>query len=180
MAITATHIAAATAAIVWSAIEWIKFGKPSLIGTVTGVIAGLATVTPASGFVGPMGGLILGAAGGFICFYGVQLIKHKFKIDDSLDVFAVHGVGGILGSILVAVLATGMFGGNGLADGVTASGQLVTQAIGVGATVVWSGIATFVIVKIVGMLTGSIRVSEDQEVEGLDLAAHGERGYDLR
>jgi Amt family ammonium transporter len=180
MAITATHIAAATAAIVWSAIEWIKFGKPSLIGTVTGVIAGLATVTPASGFVGPMGGLILGAAGGFICFYGVQLIKHKFKIDDSLDVFAVHGVGGILGSILVAVLATGMFGGNGLADGVTASGQLVTQAIGVGATVVWSGIATFVICKIVGMLTGGIRVSEDQEVEGLDLAAHGERGYDLR
>jgi Amt family ammonium transporter len=179
MAIMATHIAAATAAIVWSAIEWIKFGKPSVVGAVTGVIAGLATVTPASGFVGPMGGLILGAVGGFVCFYAVQAVKFRFKIDDSLDVFAVHGVGGILGSLLVAVLALGAFGGNGLAEGQTAGGQLSVQALAVGVTLVWSAVLTFIIVKVTGVLTGGLRVSQDQEIEGLDLAAHGERGYDL-
>lgn len=179
MAIMATHIAAATAAIVWSAIEWIKFGKPSVVGAVTGVIAGLATVTPASGFVGPMGGLILGAVGGFVCFYAVQAVKFRFKIDDSLDVFAVHGVGGILGSLLVAVLALGAFGGNGLAEGQTAGGQLSVQALAVGVTLVWSAVLTFIIVKVTGVLTGGLRVSQEQEIEGLDLAAHGERGYDL-
>ena len=179
MAIMATHIAAATAAIVWSAIEWIKFGKPSVVGAVTGVIAGLATVTPASGFVGPMGGLILGAVGGFVCFYAVQAVKFRFKIDDSLDVFAVHGVGGVLGSLLVAVLALGAFGGNGLAEGQTAGGQLSVQALAVGVTLVWSAVLTFIIVKVTGVLTGGLRVSQEQEIEGLDLAAHGERGYDL-
>lgn len=180
MAIFATHIAAATAAIVWSAIEWIKFGKPSVVGAVTGVIAGLATVTPASGFVGPMGGLILGAAGGFICFYAVQAVKFRFKIDDSLDVFAVHGVGGILGSLLVAVLALGAFGGNGLAEGQTAGGQLGVQALAVGVTLVWSAVFTFIIVKVTGALTGGLRVTQDQEITGIDLASHGETGYDLR
>ncbi len=180
MAIFATHLAAATAAIVWSAIEWVKFGKPSLVGAVTGVIAGLATVTPASGFIGPIGGVILGAGGGFLCFYAVQLVKNTFKIDDSLDVFAVHGVGGILGSLLVAVLATASFGGPGLSEGQTIGGQLSVQAIGVIATVIWSIVATFIILKVAGALTGGIRVPNDDEVEGLDLAAHGERGYDLR
>ena len=180
MAIFATHLAAATAAIVWSAIEWVKFGKPSLGGAVTGVIAGLATVTPASGFIGPIGGVILGAGGGFLCFYAVQLVKNTFKIDDSLDVFAVHGVGGILGSLLVAVLATASFGGPGLSEGQTIGGQLSVQAIGVIATVIWSIVATFIILKVAGALTGGIRVPNDDEVEGLDLAAHGERGYDLR
>jgi Amt family ammonium transporter len=180
MAIMATHIAASTAAIVWSAIEWIKFGKPSLVGAVTGVIAGLATVTPASGFVGPLGGLILGAAGGCLCFFAVQAVKFRFKIDDSLDVFAVHGVGGILGSLLVAVLALGAFGGGGLAEGQTAGGQLGVQAVGVLVTVVWSGVFTFIIIKVAGALTGGLRVSQEEEIEGLDLISHGETGYDLR
>ncbi len=179
MAIMATHIAAATAAIVWSAIEWIKFGKPSVVGAVTGIIAGLATVTPASGFVGPMGGLILGAAGGFVCFYLVQIVKFCLKIDDSLDVFAVHGIGGIMGSLLVAVLALGAFGGGGLADGQTVGGQLGVQALGVVVTLVWSAVFTFIIVKVTGALTGGLRVSQDEEITGIDLASHGERGYDL-
>ena len=179
MAIAATHIAAATAGMVWMIIEWVKFGKPSLVGAVTGVIAGLATVTPASGFVGPMGGLILGVAAAVVCFYAVQLIKHKMKIDDSLDVFAVHGVGGILGSLMVSALALAAFGGGGLAEGQTVVGQLGVQALGVGVTLVWSAALTVVILKITGLLTGGLRVDEDQEIEGLDLASHGERGYDL-
>ena len=124
--------------------------------------------------------MILGAGGGFLCFYAVQLVKNTFKIDDSLDVFAVHGVGGILGSLLVAVLATASFGGPGLSEGQTIGGQLSVQAIGVIATVIWSIVATFIILKVAGALTGGIRVPNDDEVEGLDLAAHGERGYDLR
>jgi ammonium transporter, Amt family len=179
MAIAATHIAAATAGMVWMIIEWVKFGKPSLVGAVTGVIAGLATVTPASGFVGPMGGLILGVAAAIVCFYAVQLVKHKLAIDDSLDVFAVHGVGGILGSLLVSFLALAVFGGGGLAEGQTAVGQLGVQAIGVGVTLVWSAVVTLIILKVVRAMTGGLRVSEDQEIEGLDLASHGERGYDL-
>jgi ammonium transporter, Amt family len=179
MAIAATHIAAATAGMVWMIIEWVKFGKPSLVGAVTGVIAGLATVTPASGFVGPMGGLILGVAAAIVCFYAVQLVKHSLKIDDSLDVFAVHGVGGILGSLLVSFLALAVFGGGGLAEGQTAVGQLGVQAIGVGVTLVWSAVVTLIILKVVRVMTGGLRVSEDQEIEGLDLASHGERGYDI-
>ncbi|MCA8927504.1 MAG: ammonium transporter [Alphaproteobacteria bacterium] len=179
MAIAATHIAAATAALTWSAIEWVKFGKPSVVGAVTGVIAGLATVTPASGFVGPMGGLILGLAAGFVCFYAVQIMKFSLKLDDSLDVFAVHGVGGILGSLLLSVLALAAFGGRGLAEGQTAIGQLGVQAVGVGVTLIWSAGLTFLIVKVTGALTGGLRVTEEQEIEGLDLAYHGERGYDI-
>jgi Amt family ammonium transporter len=179
MAIAATHIAAATTAIAWMAIEWIKFGKPSLVGAVTGVIAGLATVTPASGFIGPMGGLLLGLTAGIVCFYAVQIVKFSLKIDDSLDVFAVHGVGGILGSLLVSVLALAAFGGGGLADGQTVGGQLGVQALGVGVTLIWSAGFTFLILKITGALTGGLRVTEEQEIEGLDLASHGETGYDL-
>ena len=179
MAIAATHIAAATAALTWMAIEWIKFGKPSMIGAVTGVIAGLATVTPASGFVGPMGGLILGFFAGIFCFWGVQIVKNALHIDDSLDVFAVHGIGGILGSLLVSVLALDAFGGGGLAEGQTAVGQLGVQALAVGVTLVWSVGFTFLILKVTGVLTGGLRVSEDQEIEGLDLASHGERSYDI-
>lgn len=179
MAIMATHIAAATAALTWSAIEWIKFGKPSLVGAVTGVIAGLATVTPASGFVGPMGGLLLGLAAGIVCFYAVQIVKSSLKIDDSLDVFAVHGVGGILGSLLVSVLALAAFGGGGLADGQTVGGQLGVQALGVAVTVVWSAGFTFLILKVTGALTGGLRVTEEEEIQGLDIASHGESGYDI-
>ena len=180
MAIVATHISAATAGIVWSQIEWIKFGKPSLVGTVTGVIAGLATVTPASGFVGPFGGLILGALAGTICFFAVDFVKERLNIDDSLDVFAVHGVGGILGTLLVALLAVGALGGNGVSvESGNIGAQVGVQAIGLLATAAWAAIATFIIVKITGVLTGGLRVNEEDELTGLDLATHGERAYDL-
>ena len=179
MAIVATHIAAASAALVWLTIEWIRFGKTSLIGTVTGVIAGLATITPASGFVGPIGALLLGLAAGLACFFAAELVKRIWKIDDSLDVFAVHGVGGMLGTLLVALLATSALGGDGLAQGVTIGKQLGVQAVGLVATVVWSVSVTFVIVRIASALVGGLRVDEEDELVGLDLAAHGERGYDL-
>ena len=179
MAIAVTHISASSAAIVWSIIEWVKFGKPSLVGAVTGVIAGLATITPASGFVGPGGALILGVAAGVICFFATQLVKRVWRIDDSLDVFAVHGVGGIGGSLLVAVLAVTALGGSGLAESMTIAKQLGVQAIGVAAVVAWSGFFTFLIIKASGALTGGLRVSEDDEQTGLDIAAHAERGYHL-
>ena len=179
MAIAVTHIAATTAAISWSIVEWFKFGKPSLVGAVTGVIAGLATITPASGFVGPGGALILGATAGVVCFFATQLVKRIWRIDDSLDVFAVHGVGGIGGSLLVAVLAGTALGGSGLAEGVTIAKQLGVQAIGVAVTVAWSGFFTYLIIKASGALTGGLRVSDDDEQTGLDLADHGERGYHL-
>ena len=180
MAITATHLAAASAVIVWSAIEWIKLGKPSLVGAVTGAIAGLATVTPASGFVGPIGGVILGALAGLVCFFAVGIVKERLKIDDSLDVFAVHGVGGILGTLLVSVLAVAAFGGGGLlvASG-TIVAQLGVQALGVVVVIAWAAVLTFIIVKVTGMLTGGLRVSAQDEEQGLDLAFHGERGYDI-
>jgi Amt family ammonium transporter len=176
MAITATHLSAAAASLVWAGLEWLRFGKPSLIGLVTGCIAGLASVTPASGFIGPIGGLLLGVAGAAICFAAVSLIKFRFKIDDSLDVFAVHGVGGILGTLAVAFLALPAFGGLGLADGMTAGSQFGVQAIATVATVVWSVLASVVILLVVRALVG-LRVSTDDEIEGLDVTAHGERSY---
>jgi len=178
MAIAVTHISAATAAIVWSLIEWARFGKPSLVGAVTGIIAGLATITPASGFVGPIGALIIGASAGAVCFYAVGAVKNVFKIDDSLDVFAVHGVGGILGTLLLAPLAALSLGGVGQADGVSWTGQLSVQAIGVVVTLIWSAIATVIIVTVTRGIAG-LRVSEEDETTGLDLPEHGERGYDI-
>ena len=176
MALLVTHIAAATAALVWMFIEWIRFGRPSLVGIVTGMVAGLASVTPASGFIGVPGGLILGLAGGSACYIAVDLIRVRLKIDDSLDVFAVHGVGGVLGSLLVAWLALPAFGGLGLADGVTAGNQFMVQLGSVGITVLWTGIASYVILKLINMITG-LRVEQQDEIEGLDLSQHGERGY---
>ncbi|MGB2164091.1 MAG: ammonium transporter [Candidatus Puniceispirillaceae bacterium] len=176
MALLVTHIAAATASLVWMFIEWFRFGRPSLVGIVTGMVAGLATVTPASGFVGIPGGLILGLAGGVACYVAVDLIRVRLKIDDSLDVFAVHGVGGVLGSLLVAYLALPAFGGLGLADGVTAGGQFMVQLSSVAVTVLWTGIASYVILKIIGAVIG-LRVDQQDEIEGLDLSQHGERGY---
>ena len=164
MAIAVTHLAAVSAAIVWSAIEWKKHGKPSLVGAVTGVIAGLATVTPASGFIGPVGGLILGAVSGVLCYLAVDLVKAKWKIDDSLDVFAVHGVGGVLGTLLVAVLAVDGLGGVGVSvSNGNVGTQLGVQALGVLATLAWSGGLTFIIVKVVARLTGGLRVSAEDE-----------------
>ena len=176
MAILVTHISASVASLVWMVIEWKKFGRPSLVGIVTGMVAGLATVTPASGFIGIPGAIILGLVGGYFCYVAVDIIRNRLKIDDSLDVFAVHGVGGIIGSLLVAVLATDTFSGAGLAEGVSVSSQFGVQAISVLITVAWTAIASFIILKIVSAVTG-LRVDEQTEIEGLDLSQHGERGY---
>ena len=178
MAMLATHLSAASASLVWLVIEKIRFGKPSVVGLVTGTIAGLATITPASGTVGPLGGVILGLAGGVICYYAVDLIKFKLKIDDSLDVLAVHGVGGATGTLLVAVLASVGTGGTGLADGMSIGGQLSVQAIGVIATAIWSVVATVLIVFVTRAIIG-LRVDEQEEIEGLDYAHHGETSYRL-
>ena len=176
MALLVTHISAAVASLVWMVIEWRKFGRPSVVGIATGMVAGLATVTPASGFIGVPGGIILGLAGGYTCYVAVDIIRGKLGIDDSLDVFAVHGVGGILGSLLVAVLATDTFAGMGLAEGMTVGGQLMVQAKSVVITVLWTAVASYAILKIAGMF-GGLRVDEEAELEGLDLSQHGERGY---
>ena len=176
MAILVTHISAATAALVWMIIEWKRFGKPSLIGVVTGMVAGLATITPASGYVGVPGGLILGLSGGILCYLAVDFIRGKLQIDDSLDVFAVHGVGGILGSLLVAFLATSTFSGLGLADGQTAGAQFLIQFKGTALTVAWTAIFTYLILKLTAFFT-PLRVDEEEEIEGLDLRSHGEKGY---
>ena len=177
MAMTVTHISAATASLVWMAIEWIKFGRPSLVGMVTGTIAGLATITPGSGFVGPMGALVYGLAAGVICFYAVQIIKQTLKFDDSLDVFAVHGVGGVLGTLLAAPFAATALGGMGLPDGMTIASQFVVQLTGVAATVVWAGLVSLIILIVIRALIG-LRVSDEHENEGLDVTSHGEHAYD--
>ena len=178
MAMAATHISAATASLVWMITEWVRFGKPSLIGTVTGTIAGLATITPASGFVGPFGALVIGAAAGFICFVAVQVVKQKLKIDDSLDVFAVHGVGGMMGTMLAAILVLPALGGMGLAEGMTVGKALGVQLIGIVAAVIWTGGVSWVLVKVCLALVG-LRVEREDEIEGLDITSHGERGYEI-
>ncbi len=176
-AIMNTHLAACAAAISWLVVERIKIGKPTSIGIVTGAIAGLATVTPAAGYIGPMGAIILGVLGGIICFYAVLLIKQKLHIDDSLDVFAVHGVGGIMGSLIMPVFILEGLGGPGFEQGGLVQ-QLVGQLIGVGATIIWTALWTvgiaFILTYVVPM-----RVDEEAEHDGLDLASHGERGWDL-
>ena len=174
MAIVATHVSACVAGIVWGAVEWIRFGRPSMIGVVTGVVAGLATVTPASGFVGPAGGLVLGAAGSLVCFYAVHLVKGQLKIDDSLDVFAVHGVGGILGILLVSVLASPALGGGGFPAGHGIGEQLGVQLLGLAAVVIWSGAVSLGLLWVVNRLVG-LRASDIAIEDGLDLAEHGER-----
>ncbi len=179
MAMLVTHISAATAAFTWLSIEWLKYGKPSALGAVTGMVAGLGTITPASGFVGPGGALIIGLLAGCICFMATNFFKQGLKIDDSLDVFPVHGVGGILGCLLTAVFASdalGVFSGQ---EDINIGSQLGIQATGVAATLAYTAVATFVILKVTGVLCGGNRVDEDAETQGLDLSAHNERGYDL-
>ena len=176
MALLVTHISAATAGLVWAVLERVRFGRSSMVGLVTGVVAGLATITPASGFVGPVGGLILGACGSAVCFLAVDLVKHRLKIDDSLDVFAVHGVGGILGSLLVAVLASPAIGGVGYAPGVSMLGQAGVQLLGVVAVVAWSVVLTLAILWAVRRTLG-LRAGDLQIEDGLDVAEHGERAY---
>ena len=176
MALLVTHISASAASLIWMIIDWIKFGRPSLVGMVTGMVAGLATVTPASGYIGIPGGIILGLIGGYFCYVGVDLIRNKLKIDDSLDVFAVHGIGGMIGSILVSILATDIFSGLGLNDGMTIVSQIYVQILCVLITIIWTAIGSFLILKSISFFM-SIRVNEDLEVEGLDMSEHGEKGY---
>ncbi|MEC7613783.1 MAG: ammonium transporter [Pseudomonadota bacterium] len=178
MAMLATHISAAAGAFTWMLAEKARFGKPSALGIVTGMVAGLGTITPASGFVGPGGALIIGISAGLVCFYATIYIKQRLKIDDSLDVFPVHGVGGILGTLLTAVFASNALGVFSGQEDIVISSQLGVQAIGVVATVVYTGTVTWFILKLTDVLVGN-RVDEDQEQEGLDLVAHNERGYDL-
>ena len=180
MAILVTHLSAACGAATWSVIEWVKYGKPSVLGIITGMVAGLGTITPASGFVGPAGAMVIGISAGVVCFYATLYMKQKLKIDDSLDVMPVHGVGGILGTLAVAVFASselGLFSGQGLDNSI--SDQLLIQSTGVVATIAYTAVVTYIIFKVIGLLTGGIRVDEDQEAEGLDLVSHNERGYDI-
>ena len=178
MAMTVTHLSAATATLVWITIEWMKFGKPSMIGAVTGAIAGLATITPASGYVGPGAALVLGLVGGTVCYAMVGVIKRRFRIDDSLDVFAVHGVGGVVGVVLTALFADAALGGVGYAEGQTMGGQFQVQLIGIAATLLWSLLASVVIAKVIQAIVG-LRVNAETEEQGLDLRIHGERGYNM-
>jgi Amt family ammonium transporter len=180
MAMLVTHISAATGAMTWMFREWIKFGKPSALGAVTGMVAGLGTITPASGFVGPGGALIIGLLAGMICFTATNYLKQVLKIDDSLDVFPVHGVGGMLGTMLAGVFSAttlGVFSGYGFAEGIESmGGQIWIQFIGVIATVAFTAVVTYVILKVVDMIVG-LRVTREEETEGLDIVLHEERGY---
>ena len=174
MAMAVTHISAAAGSLAWMLCEWIKYGKPSVLGIVTGMVAGLGTITPASGYVGPTGALIIGLTAGVVCYLATQYIKRTLKIDDSLDVFPVHGVGGVLGTMLTAVFAAASLGGAGLETSI--GSQLVTQGTGVVATIVWCGVISFVLLKALDSVIG-LRVDEEEETEGLDLVLHNERGY---
>jgi Amt family ammonium transporter len=178
MAMLVTHISAATGAFTWMMIEWLRFGKPSALGIVTGMVAGLGTITPASGFVGPMAALIIGFSAGFVCFFATLYIKQKLRIDDSLDVFPVHGVGGMLGTLFAGLFVAEQFGGAGLDEGMTTASQLGVQVLGIVATAAWTALATFVILKVVGAFL-TLRVDEEEETEGLDLVLHEEKGYNL-
>ena len=176
MAMLVTHIGAASGALTWMFIEWKRFNKPSVLGIVTGMVAGLGTITPASGFVGPAGALIIGVTAGIVCFYATQYVKRTLKIDDSLDVFPVHGIGGITGSLLTGVFAASSLGGIGLAEGVTIMHQVSIQALAIVVTIVWSAVFSFLILKVLDKWIG-LRVTADEEVQGLDQVLHEETGY---
>jgi Amt family ammonium transporter len=178
MAMLVTHIGAATGALAWLVCETLRYGKPSVLGIVTGMVAGLGTITPASGFVGPLGALAIGGAAGVVCFFATSYLKRRLGVDDSLDVFPVHGVGGILGTLLTGVFVAAALGGNGYPDKVTMGGQLVVQFYGVLAVGAWSGIVTWVLLKVTDMVAG-MRVDGDEETEGLDTVLHNEKGYNL-
>jgi ammonium transporter, Amt family len=181
MAMLVTHLSAAAGSLAWMMMEWRKFGKPSVLGIVTGMVAGLGTITPASGFVGPAGAIVIGLTAGFVCFHSTQHIKKVLKIDDSLDVFPVHGVGGILGTLATGVFVSanlGIFSGQGYNIGMTMMSQLAAQAAGVIVTVLYTALATLLILQVVDVLTG-LRVTLDEETEGLDIVLHDEQGYNM-
>jgi Amt family ammonium transporter len=179
MALLVTHVSAAAGALAWMAIEWLRYGKPSVLGVVTGLVAGLATITPASGYVGPGGALVIGLVAGLLCFTLTNYMKRALNVDDSLDVFPVHGVGGMAGTMLAGVFAStglGAFSGQGYAEGMTMGSQLWVQAQGVLAVAAYTAVVTLVLLKAVDFLTG-LRVSPEAETMGLDTAEHNERGY---
>ena len=176
MAMLATHIGAASGALTWMVIEWKRYGKPSVLGIVTGMVAGLGTITPASGFVGPFGALVIGITAGIVCFYATQYVKRKLVIDDSLDVFPVHGIGGITGSVLTGVFVASSLGGLGLPDGVSMMHQVGVQALAVLVTALWSALFSYLILKGLDKWIG-LRVTQDEEVQGLDTVLHEETGY---
>ena len=181
MAMLVTHISAAAGSLAWMSMEWIKYGKPSVLGIVTGMVAGLGTITPASGFVGPGGALVIGFSAGIICYYATQAIKQRWKIDDSLDVFPVHGVGGILGTFYAGIFASdalGVFSGQGYNEGMNMMSQVQVQIVGIASTFVYTGIVTFILLKLVDKML-VLRIDEESETSGLDLVEHNERGYDL-
>jgi Amt family ammonium transporter len=178
MAMLVTHIAAATASLAWMCCEWARYGKPSVLGIVTGMVAGLGTITPASGFVGPLGAVAIGAAAGIVCFLATSYMKRRLNVDDSLDVFPVHGVGGFMGTILTGVFAATALGGVGYPEGTGMGGQLLVQLAGVVATALWSGVITFVLLKLSDAVVG-MRVAAEEETEGLDTVLHNEKGYNL-
>ena len=177
MAILVTHISASVASMVWIAIEWMRFGKPSLVGVVTGAIAGLASITPASGFVGPLGAVLIGLISGYLCYEAVGLIKNRFKIDDSLDVFAVHGLGGTIGILLLPLLISENFGGVGYGE-TNFSSFMTAQVVGVLAVLIFTLIISYLIAVFVKGMVG-IRVSDDDMEAGLDISSHGQSGYKL-
>ena len=176
MAMAVTHIATAMAAMTWMAIEWNQHGKPSVLGIATGAVAGLVAITPASGTVGPIGALAIGFASSLCCYFAASRLKQALGYDDSLDVFGVHGVGGFVGAILTGVFSASVFGGTGLEAGIGA--QVGLQMVGAVATIVYSGVLTFIIVKVIDGAIG-LRVSPEEEAQGLDIALHGERGFNL-
>ncbi len=175
MAMLVTHIGAASGSLAWMFREWMKSGKPSVLGIVTGMVAGLGTITPASGFVGPMGALVIGTLAGVVCYEATQYIKNKINIDDSLDVFPVHGVGGILGTLLTAIFASSQFGGLGLENSI--SDQFFIQLFGVVFTIIWCTVLTIVAIKITEIFTGNLRVTNEDEETGVDISSHGESSY---
>ena len=178
MAMLVTHIGAATGSLAWLLCEWLRYGKPSVLGIVTGMVAGLGTITPASGFVGPMGAVAIGAVAGTACFFATSWMKRSLKIDDSLDVTPVHGVGGVIGTLLTGIFAAANFGGVGYPEGMTMEKQVMVQLTGILAVGAWSGIVTWVLLKLSDAIIG-MRVTSDQETEGLDTVEHNEKGYNL-
>ena len=182
MAMLVTHLSAACGSLAWMAMEWIRHGKPSVLGIVTGMVAGLGTITPASGSVGPAAAVVIGLSAGVVCYFATNYLKQVLKIDDSLDVFPVHGVGGALGTILAGIFCSqqlGIFSGNGFSDGIDSiGGQLMVQGTGVVSTLVYTAVVSFILLKLVDALVG-LRVDDEEETQGLDLVLHDERGYDL-
>ena len=178
MAMLSTHLCASSASLTWIGMDWLKFGKPSVLGAMTGMVAGLGMIAAGAGFVSPAGALAIGVIAGIACFYSIQLIKLRWQIDDALDVFPVHGVSGILGAVLTAVFADVAFGGNGLTNEQGIYKQLLAQLFGIGVTIIWSGLISYALFRLIDKVIG-LRVTEDAETVGLDISQHDQQGYNF-